>query len=125
MTPEPFAPVNGARLTRTVRTATNSKITKEGHRSAGRLLLVRNLSLAQRVVLVVALGLALLAVDDYTMPRSSGWFATASSHELGYAPDTSITYVPEDGRLSHLALRVLLVAVWAAVSVFVLRSPKK
>jgi len=100
-----------------LRTATKAKNTKERHRSTDRLLPVRSLSLAQRVVLVVALGLALLAVDDYMTPWSSGWF--------GYAPNTSITYVPEDGRLGHLALRGLLIAVWAAISVFILRSPKE
>lgn len=78
---------------------------------------MRNLSLPQRVVLVVALGLILTGVEAYAAPGSSGWF--------GYAPNTGTVFAPGEDRLGRLALRVVLAAVWAAASLFLLRPPKE
>lgn len=78
---------------------------------------MRNLSLPQRVVLVVALGMVLTGVEAYAVPSSSGWF--------GYAPNTSVVFAPHEGRLGRLVLRVVLVVGWAAASLLILRPPRK
>jgi len=76
---------------------------------------VRSLRAAQRVVLVVALGAALVAVGDYvtTLGRFTGW--------TGYAP--LATGAPPVGGL-HPWLRLLvwlaLVLAWAVCSVALL-----
>lgn len=78
---------------------------------------MRKLNFSQRVVLVVALGFVCLAVEAYLRPAFSGWFA--------YAPNTGDTYVPDEGRGVHLALRVFLAAAWAVGCGLILRRPKE
>ncbi|HVC24837.1 MAG TPA: hypothetical protein VND23_03685 [Acidimicrobiales bacterium] len=72
---------------------------------------VRRLGLPQRVVLVAAIGAALLAVDAYVtnLDRFTGW--------TGYAPLTN--GAPPVGGLHpwvQLVVRLALVLVWAALS---------
>jgi heme/copper-type cytochrome/quinol oxidase subunit 1 len=77
------------------------------------------LSPAQRVVVVIALGLALWAVGNYVVSLGSGlgpgWYA--------YAPLTAGAYAP--GRGLHAWVRVIiwlvLIGAWALASVRVLR----
>jgi hypothetical protein len=82
---------------------------------------------AQRIVLVVALGIALFAIAgaanllmDY--PSANGWFA--------YAPNTGVTaqiddyyIVVDDGVVMRQAgVWLLALATWAGASVWLLRS---
>ena len=71
------------------------------------------LSLAQRVVVVVALGAALLGVDSAIAGTDSGWF--------GYAPNTAVVVDPDGlSPAGRLAIRLLLVALWAGTSIWLL-----
>lgn len=75
---------------------------------------VRNLNLAQRVVLVIALAVLCVAVDGYVASGSSSWF--------GYAPNTGAVFNPgKKGRL--LVVRAALAVAWAVAGVVLLRSP--
>lgn len=82
---------------------------------------VRSLTMAQRVVLVVALGAALFFVGAYLTGGThiaSGW--------TGYAPLQSLQRVPVVSRaglsgVGSLLLWLVLVAAWAAGSVAMLR----
>lgn len=79
---------------------------------------IDRLGKAQRVVVVIALGLALYAVGSYLVALGSGalgWYA--------YAPLTTGPYLP--GRGLHAWLRVIIwlvvICTWALASVRVLR----
>lgn len=81
---------------------------------------VRRLGTGQRVILVIGLGIALLAVGEslsgLLVPRvPTGW--------TGYAPllARSFAYPGWPGFL--LVLRLVLTAVWVAVSLFIFRQP--
>lgn len=83
---------------------------------------VKSLGTGQRVILVTGLGVALLAAGEFfTGPLlPTGW--------TGYAPLPSrvLTY---PGGLAWpwvtLVLRLVLTAVWVAVSMFIFRQPAK
>lgn len=78
---------------------------------------LRRMSLPQRVVIVIALGLAMLATWVWwysgMAPSGGGWFA--------YAPNTTETYFvvhvrqPED-----LALPLALIGIWTGLSLWLL-----
>jgi hypothetical protein len=74
---------------------------------------VRRLNPAQRVVIVVALGAIAVACDAAVGAPRGGWF--------GYAPNTSIVYEPGISALVRLVLRCVLAAVWAVISIVLLR----
>ena len=85
--------------------------------------LINSFNLAQRVVLVVALGLALhviarwLLVDDRL---AVGWFS--------YAPHQAPLVSSGRGRFSReliAIVRLLFVAAWAAVSVWLLADRRR
>jgi len=78
---------------------------------------VRNLNLAQRVVLVVGLAALCVAIDGYFATRSSGWF--------GYAPNTDVVFEPDGGKTRLLVVRAALAVAWAAAGLVILRSPKQ
>lgn len=78
---------------------------------------MRNLNLAQRVVLVVALGAVCLAVDGFVATRPAGWFAYARN-----TGELSVAY--GGGSLKVLGVRLALTLAWATSSFFLLRSPK-
>lgn len=70
----------------------------------------------QRVVLVIAVGLAFAAIDHYlTFSGGSGWF--------GYAPDTSIVLEPERSAALVLLIRAALVTVWTVFALWLFKSP--
>lgn len=77
---------------------------------------MRSLTLPQRTVIVVAVGVAFLAAWIWwysgEIPRSDGWFA--------YAPNTAAAtdtyYVVRDRQPEHLAIPLVLITVWAALS---------
>jgi hypothetical protein len=76
--------------------------------------------LRQRVLLVIAIGAALLVVGGWVTDRrgvSSGWF--------GYAPDTAVLlHAGATMRPAVVALIQLgLIVIWAAVSLRLLRAP--
>lgn len=80
---------------------------------------VRRLSGAQRVVIVVALGLALAVgwIWWYSgeVAPEGGWFA--------YAPATGATdtyFVVHRRQLAHLLVPLALIGVWATVSLWLL-----
>lgn len=81
---------------------------------------VRSLSLPQRIVVVVAVGLAFLACWIWwysgDVPSSDGWFA--------YAPNTATAtdtyYVVRDRQLEHLVIPLVLIGVWATLSLWLL-----
>jgi hypothetical protein len=84
--------------------------------------LTDGLSRAQRLVVVVALGLALGALGSYLTslggrPAAFGWYA--------YSPLTASAYAPGGGLAGWLRLIIwlALIALWALVSVKVLRPP--
>lgn len=81
---------------------------------------VRSLSLQQRIVIVVAVGLAFLAswIWWYSgdVPRSEGWFAYAPN--TATATDTPL--VVRDRQTEHLAIPLVLIATWAAFSLWLL-----
>lgn len=78
------------------------------------------MSLPQRVVIVVAVGLAVLAswVWWYTgsAPSADDWFA--------YAPDTQTStdtyYIVRDRQPEYLAIPLLLIILWSAFSLWLL-----
>jgi hypothetical protein len=79
---------------------------------------VRNLTFAQRIIVIVAWGLALRVVGGYIVTGGNagegGWF--------GYVPGTSQLFVP-GGRLgpgASLVLWLALIAVWAVVAIWLL-----
>ncbi len=81
---------------------------------------LRFLSLPQRIVVVVAVGLAFLVgwIWWYSgdLPRSDGWFA--------YAPNTATAtdtyYVVRDRQPEHLVIPLVLIGVWAGLSLWLL-----
>ncbi|HEY5015635.1 MAG TPA: hypothetical protein VII59_02540 [Streptosporangiaceae bacterium] len=81
--------------------------------------LIDGLSRAQRIVIVIALGLALGAVGSYLVSLGggirSGWYA--------YSPLTASVYAPRTGLAGWLQLIIWLVltGIWALASVRVLR----
>jgi hypothetical protein len=82
--------------------------------------LIDGLSQAQRVVVVVALGVALAAVGSYLVslgsgPAASGWNA--------YSPLTARFWPPSTGlhRWLRLIIWLALIGLWALASVRVLR----
>jgi heme/copper-type cytochrome/quinol oxidase subunit 1 len=83
--------------------------------------LTDGLSRAQRLVVVVALGLALGALGSYLTSLGGrpafGWYA--------YSPLTSSAYAPGGGLAGWLRLVIwlALIALWALASVKVLRPP--
>lgn len=78
------------------------------------------MTLAQRVVLVVALGLVMLVTWLWwysgTLPADGGWFA--------YAPNTQTAtdtyFVVRERQGEHLAIPLGLIGVWAATSLWLL-----
>jgi heme/copper-type cytochrome/quinol oxidase subunit 1 len=82
---------------------------------------IDGLSKAQRVVVVVALGLSLGVVGSYLVNLGtglrSGWYA--------YSPLTATIQAPGTGLPSWLRLIVwlVLIGLWALASIRVLRSP--
>ena len=79
--------------------------------------------LPQRVVLVVALGLAMAATWLWwysgTFPAEGGWFA--------YAPNTQTAtdsyFVVRERQVEHLAIPLVLIGAWAGTSLWLLASP--
>jgi hypothetical protein len=83
--------------------------------------LLERLNTAQRVVIVVAIGIALAAVGLFLVRLGSprfGWHA--------YAPLTRRFWSPSTGlpRWLRLVIWLGLTGVWACASVFVLRGPR-
>jgi heme/copper-type cytochrome/quinol oxidase subunit 1 len=79
---------------------------------------IDRLSLPQRVVIVVALGLGLAAAGGFVASLGSlaaGWYA--------YAPLTSTGYLPGNGIPPWLRLIIwlALIVIWAAASVRLLK----
>jgi heme/copper-type cytochrome/quinol oxidase subunit 1 len=84
------------------------------------------LSLAQRVVAVVAFGLACLAVGRYVSHLDTG---TAAFGWYAYAPLRSTANYPLTGQnglpgWARLIIYLALIAVWALVSVVMLRPAR-
>ena len=80
------------------------------------------LNAAQRVVIVVAMGIALAAVGLYLARLGSpriGWYA--------YAPLTRRVWQPSTGlpRWLRLVIWLGLTGIWAPASVVVLRTPNR
>ncbi len=78
------------------------------------------LGLAQRLVIVVGLGAALIAVGDFITGLGSGF----QSGWTGYAPMPRML-VPFTAGMSagpRLAVWLVLTALWAAVSLFIVRE---
>jgi hypothetical protein len=84
---------------------------------------VRSLRLAQRIVLVIALALALGVLGRYLVtlgrPSEFGWSA--------YAPLNSTVTVPPPGlrRWARLLIWLGLIAVWAVASLLLLRPARQ
>ena len=76
---------------------------------------VRRLALAQRVVIVVGLGVLVAYVGYYVMTDG---FRAASGTWYAYAPDSSSVYVSvgHPNRTRLLVEPVALIVVWTAVS---------
>jgi hypothetical protein len=83
-----------------------------------------DLNHSQRVVLVVGLGAALLALRSWIIHRydviggsEGAWF--------NYAPNSGVVGGPTFGRSpgSTFALTLVLAAVWIAASLWILRTP--
>jgi hypothetical protein len=86
--------------------------------------LTDRLGKAQRIVVVIALGMALGAVGSYLVTLGNtfraGWY--------GYAPLTQAVYPPRTGLAGWLRLIIwlALIALWAVMSVRLLRpSPEE
>jgi hypothetical protein len=81
---------------------------------------IDGLSKAQRVVVVIGLGLALSAVGSYLVSLGSG----LPSGWTGYAP-LQVQVVPGIGMAPWLRLIIwlALIALWALASIRVLRPP--
>ena len=83
--------------------------------------LIDGLAKAQRVVVVVALGLALGVAGTYLVGLGSGirsgWYA--------YAPLTATLQAPGTGLAAWLRLIIwlVLIGLWALASIMVLRPP--
>jgi heme/copper-type cytochrome/quinol oxidase subunit 1 len=83
--------------------------------------LIDGLAKAQRVVVVVALGLALVVTGTYLVGLGSGirtgWYA--------YAPLTAALQAPGTGLAAWLRLIIwlVLIGLWALASIMVLRPP--
>jgi hypothetical protein len=85
---------------------------------------------AQRIVLVVALGIALVAIAgaanlamDY--PVDGGWFAYAPNTGATFSPSQTDSYfaVGNDGAiLRQAAIWLLAIGTWAGASVWLLRT---
>ena len=77
---------------------------------------VRRLNRSQRIVLVIGLAAACLAIDAAVGGPRGGWF--------GYAPQSSLAIVPGDGlsRQVRVALRIALTVAWTAASMWLLKS---
>lgn len=81
------------------------------------------MTLPQRVVLVLALGLAMLVGWLWwysgTLPAEGGWFA--------YAPNTQTAtdayFVVRERQVEHLAIPLVLIGAWAALSLWLLAPP--
>ena len=82
---------------------------------------IDRLSPSQRVVVVVALGLALAVIGGYVVSLGSG----ASLGWYAYAPLTSVARVPGPGFPAWLRaiIWLALIGIWASSSIRVLRSP--
>ena len=80
---------------------------------------VRALALAQRVVLVVALGVVLLVVGMYV---ASDGFAGPPAGWFGYSPQSTDTYfvVRHYSIVRTLVAPVILVIIWTAVSIWLM-----
>jgi hypothetical protein len=81
---------------------------------------VDRLGLAQRIVIVIGLGLGLMMLGGYLVsldsPANFGWF--------GYAPLTQNSFVPEGSGLAtwqQLLIWLALILVWSVVGVFLLK----
>jgi hypothetical protein len=76
---------------------------------------IGGLSKSQRVVVVIALGLALGAVGGYLMGGGSrfGWYA--------YSPFTAAPYPPAFHGWLRLIIWLVLIGLWAVASIRVLR----
>lgn len=75
------------------------------------------MSLPQRVVIVIAVGLAMLATWVWwysgTLTSGGGWFA--------YAPNTTETYFVVQGRQPEdLAIPLVLIGIWTGLSLWLL-----
>lgn len=84
--------------------------------------LIDGLNTAQRVVIVVAIGIALAAVGLYLTSIGSprfGWYA--------YSPLTRGAFLPGSGLPAWLRLIIWLglTGIWASISVIVLRPPSR
>jgi heme/copper-type cytochrome/quinol oxidase subunit 1 len=85
--------------------------------------LINRLSTAQRVVVVVAIGLALAVVGRYLVSLGGGprfgWYA--------YSPLTAQVWAPGTGLPAWLRLIIWLgvIGLWALVSVPLLRPPRE
>jgi hypothetical protein len=82
---------------------------------------IDGLSRPQRVVIVIALGLALAAAGSYLVSLGAGlaggWYA--------YSPLTATLQVPGTGLPGWLRLLIwlALISIWALASVWILRPP--
>ena len=84
--------------------------------------LIDGLNTAQRVVIVVAIGIALATIGLYLTKIGSpriGWYA--------YSPLTRGAFLPGSGLPAWLRLIIWLglTGIWASVSVIVLRTPSR
>lgn len=83
--------------------------------------LTDRLNLPQRIVLVVALALALGEIGTYLDSLDAavrfGWFTYPESHPAGYSPGPS-DWLPA---WVHLIIWLVLIALWALPSIRVLR----
>jgi hypothetical protein len=80
--------------------------------------LTDRLSQPQKIVVVIALGVACVAAGIYVVSRGStvtGWYAYAPLSQTAYPP-----HAPLAGGL-HLIIWLALTALWALVSIWVLR----
>ena len=85
-----------------------------------------HLTQPQRILVIIALALALAAVGEYLMTRGTaarfGWYAYAPLSQPAFSSG------PGAGESSwlHLLIWLVLIAVWAAISVRILRpSPEQ
>jgi Zn-dependent protease with chaperone function len=80
--------------------------------------------LAPRIVIVIGLALALMALGTYLVSLGNpaanfGWF--------GYAPLTRSTFVPEGSGLSawqQTLIWIALILVWTVASLVILKRPR-
>jgi heme/copper-type cytochrome/quinol oxidase subunit 1 len=75
------------------------------------------MNLGQRIIVSISFGLALAVVGSYILNReSTGWF--------GYAPLTNAIYEPGPSPVVRMVVWLGLIAVWALVSLVLMRSPR-